>query len=220
MIIEIWGFLKKNNKKYKNLLKELTKVEDKNIVYFAKYCMPFNNDYYKDILDKGLLPITSYKDFFDDVYKKIKQLRIEIEDNRHNDKASFYRDKELKEKRTEDECRDEIVRRLKDKYQKDINIEREKHEANNRVDINIKSRKNQNWEIQIECKRDDNQEIYTAIENQLIKKYLSSKVKYGIYLIFYFGDKKNKEKFMLKVEESIPNDYKDNIKIICIDLRK
>jgi len=224
-IDKIWGNL--TREVYINILEELINHKNHRLSNEAKIRLDglYNslnkreNSYYKEILDNRLLPIISYKGFFDDVYKKIEELKIEIEDNRNNDKASFYRDKELKEQRTEDECRDVLVHRLNDKYKDTIENIREKHEANNRVDINIKSQKNPNWEIQIECKRDDNSKNYIAIKNQLIGKYFSSKVIYGIYLIFYFGYKKDKEKFMAKVEESLPNEYKDNIKIICIDLR-
>lgn len=175
---------------------------------------------YKKILDEGRLPIVSIQDFYEDICEKLQVLKVEIEDNRNRDLELFYRDKSLEEKKTEDECRNAIVMRLNDRYGNDIENTREKQEGNNRVDINIRSKQNLEWEVQVECKRNDNPSIETAIENQLIYKYFSSKVKYGIYLIFYFGDKKNKEKFLNKVEESLPKEYKDNIKIICIDLTK
>jgi len=44
------------------------------------------------------------------------------------------------------------------------------------------------------------------------------KVKFAIYIIFYFGDKKNKEQLLKDVQNDIPSDYKDKIKVVCIDL--
>jgi hypothetical protein len=133
--------------------------------------------------------IVSSEDFFIDVCDKLNKLKEEIEDNRDNDKDSFYN--QDRTQKIEEACRDVIFYRLKDRYKYDLTLAKEKHEADNRVDINIKYNANNNFEVQIECKRDDNQELYKGISKQLIKKYLSSGVQYAIYLIFYFGNKKN-----------------------------
>ncbi len=130
--------------------------------------------------------ILDYKDFFEEFCLRLLDIKIAIEDNRDNERELFYVNGKAK---TENECRDVIVQKLKDKYQ-DIIVSREQQEANNRADINIKYKKNNNFEIQIECKRDDNSEIYTGIKEQLIDKYFATHVSYGIYLIFYFGEKK------------------------------
>jgi hypothetical protein len=146
-------------------------------------------------------------------------LKIEIEDNRHNDKNAFYN--EIigeKLKKTEESCRDILYHRLQDKYGGYIDLTKELYEANNRVDINIRYQSDLSYEIQIECKRDDNPGLYQGVEDQLIDKYFSSGVQYGIYLIFYFGTKKNKELMLKKVYKSIPNEYENFIKVICIDL--
>jgi len=162
--------------------------------------------------------IISVEDFYTDLIDKIKALKIEIENNRNNDKEPFYSADGYK--KSEEACRDVIMQRLTDKYGKDLAISKEKHEANNRVDINIRYKANQEYEVQIECKRDDNSDIYNGIQEQLINKYLSSNVQYGIYLIFYFGYKKNKEAFLQKVEDSLPLEHSEKIEIICIDLIK
>ncbi len=161
--------------------------------------------------------IVSQEDFYADVKEKLNALKTEIEDNRNNDKKPFYNS--YNSKKDEESCRDIILHRLSDKYGKDLDLTKEKYEANNRVDINIKYRADQNYEVQIECKRDDNQAIYRGIQEQLIDKYFASNVQYGIYLIFYFGDKKDKKKFLQKVQNSRPKKYANNIEIICIDLR-
>ncbi len=161
----------------------------------------------------------SQNDFFVDVSLKLEELKIEIENNRNNDKDPFYSQvKGERFKKTEEACRDIIMHRLKDKYGNDLDLTKEKHESNNRVDLNIKYRANPSYEIQVECKRDDNGDINTGIPNQLIAKYFSSGVQYGIYLIFYFGDKKNKDLLLKKIDSSIPEEYKNNIKVISIDL--
>jgi hypothetical protein len=111
--------------------------------------------------------------------------------------------------------------RLKDKYGDDIELTKEKYEGDNRADINIKYKANTSFEVQVECKKDNNSDIDTGIPNQLIGKYLSSSAQYGIYLIFYFGkDKRNKEKLHDDLVNTIPPEYKNKIEVICIDLSK
>ncbi len=165
--------------------------------------------------------IISKKDFFTEVYLRIEKLRAVIEANRGNDKKFFFNQKKGDHKgydpKTEEACRDNIFLRIQDKYD-DLILTKEMHEADNRVDINIKYSADKSFEVQVECKRDDNKGINTGISEQLIGKYFSSGVQYGIYLIFYFGDKKNKELLLQKVNKGILEAYRDKIKIVCIDL--
>ncbi|SFV88687.1 hypothetical protein MNB_SUP05-SYMBIONT-7-461 [hydrothermal vent metagenome] len=49
---------------------------------------------------------------------------------------------------------------------------------------------------------------------------MSSQVKYGIYLIFYFGKRKNKDLFMSRIKNTILEKYIKQIEIITIDLQK
>lgn len=162
--------------------------------------------------------VISKEDFFTDICLKLEKLKTTIEDNRDNDKEPFYNQK--RSSKSEENCRDEILRRLKGEYGYDIELTKEKNEGNNRADLNIKYKADNNFEVQIECKRDDNSDINTGISKQLISKYLSSGVEYGIYLIFYFGIKKSKDLLLKKINKDIPNNYKGNVEIICIDLTR
>ena len=60
-----------------------------------------------------------------------------------------------------------------------------------------------------------------GVKEQLIEKYLNSKVECGIYLVFYFGAKKSLdiEEFKQKLLSEVPAEYREKIKIIVIDLR-
>ncbi len=160
--------------------------------------------------------IISKEDFFTEVYLRLKKLRGVIEANRDNDKETFFSQNKDHTPKTEEACRDEIFLRLQDKYD-DLMLTKEKHEADNRVDINIKYIKDLSYEVQVECKKDKNPDINNGISEQLIGKYFSSGVKYGIYLIFYFGAKKDKDRLVQKVNMDIPEKYKNNINVICID---
>lgn len=159
--------------------------------------------------------ILSKEDFFVDVCCRLNELKKTIEDNRDNDKDSFYNQDGAP--RDEESCRDIILQRLKDRYGNDLDVTKERYEANNRVDINIRYKIECNFEIQIECKKDNNRELYTSIKSQLIDKYFSSKVQHGIYLIFNF---KNNDSFLKRVKKSIPREYEKNIEIVCINLTK
>lgn len=173
-------------------------------------------EYIKDFLLKQ--SIVSAKDFFEDVCFKLKKLSTKIEGNRGNEKKRFYNANVPKD---ENECRDIIRIDLEHLYQAKWSLTKEQHEADNRVDLNIKYKNNDRYEIQIECKKDKNQNLLSGIQEQLINQYLSSEVQYGIYLIFYFGEcKKTPEKLLTELKNKIPNEHKDKIEIILIDLRK
>lgn len=160
--------------------------------------------------------IISYSDFFEDVLLKLEDIKTIIESNRNQDKNAFYN--EDGNAKNEESCRDIIFQRLSDKYGYDWKITREKYEANNRVDLNVKYKSSREFEVQVECKKDNNRQLYTGIKDQLINKYFSKDVEYGIYLIFYFGAKKSKEKMLRDIQNSVEVGYEDKIKIICIDL--
>ncbi len=159
--------------------------------------------------------ILNEKDFFQDIVLKIKDLKNIIESNRNNEKMSF-RDSN-KDPRSEELCRDRIVHEFNARYGYDLDISREKLEASNRVDINIKYKVAHNYEVQVECKKDKSQEIYSGLKAQLVNKYLSNKVAYGIYLIFYFGERE-KDRMIKTIKKNIPENYKENIEVIIIDL--
>lgn len=158
--------------------------------------------------------ILSQEDFFIDVCCRLNELKKTIEDNRDNDKNAFYN--QNGSQKNEESCRDIMLQRLNDRYGNDLEVTKERYEANNRVDINVRY-KTDDFEVQIECKKDNNRELYTGIKSQLIDKYFSSNIQYGIYLIFNF---RNHDSFLERVRDLIPRGYEKNIEIICIDLAK
>lgn len=163
--------------------------------------------------------IVSKKDFFEDVCIRFNNLATRIKDNRDNQKDKFYDGKVSKD---ENSCRNILLSDLKLLYENEWLLTRESYEANDkRVDINIKYKDNNNYEVQIECKKDKNKDLLTGIETQLINQYFSSGVQYGIYLVFYFGEcKKTSEQILKELEEKISEKYINNIKIILINLQK
>lgn len=164
--------------------------------------------------------ILSQEDFFTEICFKIEKLIQEIEENENNDKNAFFNEiKGVKTQKTEESSRDIILQRLNDKYSDELLCTKEKYQADNRVDINIKYKNNLSFQVQIECKRDDNQGLNDGIQKQLIDKYLNMSTPNGIYLIFYFGKLKNKDLMLKKVYKSLPSAFENKIKIYCIDLK-
>ncbi|MGE4444771.1 MAG: NACHT domain-containing NTPase [Candidatus Altimarinota bacterium] len=162
--------------------------------------------------------IISIEDFFEEVYLDLNKIKDVIEANEDNEKKFFYdkKDKSLIPK-IENDCRDMLCALLK-RYDEKYLIVREFNKANNRIDLHIKYKKKLAFEVQIECKKDDNtKSLYSGIEDQLIKKYFAKNKNFGIYLIFYFGSK-NKKEMLENLKKLIPYEYKENIKVICIDL--
>lgn len=167
-------------------------------------------------LKNYLLTVTvlSAQDFFVDVYEKLEQLKKDIEANRGNDKGLFYNDKNSKK---EESCRDAVVLRLQDRHGEYLAITKEKHEANNRVDIHISSKDNKDYQVQVECKKDSNANLIPGIQEQLIKKYLYNKCEYGVYLVFLF--EKSEDELLKELKTKIPDEYKDKIKILIINCK-
>lgn len=173
-------------------------------------------EYIKDFFLKQT--VVSAQDFFVDVCSRIKKLSIKIESNRGNEKKRFYNATVAKD---ENECRDIIRIDLEHLYQAEWSLIKEQHEADNRVDLNIKYKNNDHYEVQIECKKDKNQKLFSGIQEQLINQYFSSEVQYGIYLVFYFGEiQKSPEELLIALKSKVPANYKNKIEIIIIDLRK
>lgn len=165
----------------------------------------------KEFINKN--EILNNKDFYEEIKLRFYEIKNRIEDNRDNETLLFF---ESGKPKNENNCRDIVVNKLKDMYI-DIDVNREKLEGNNRTDINIKYR-NKDFEIQVECKKHDNETIYSGVKRQLIDKYFTSEIHNGIYFIFNFKDKNNNDKIIEKIKKNIPQEYENNIEIIIINL--
>lgn len=156
---------------------------------------------------------SSERDFWAFVSEKLNSIKGDIENGEDNPKTMFIRTNG-----NENECRDIIILRWQDRYGKIATATREHLIGDNRVDINIKWKDNDKYTVRVECKVDKNPSLKTAVNDQLIKKYLEhTNVNYGIYLVFCF--KKDPRKLQKNLEEGITDEYKNKIDIICIDLR-
>ena len=155
--------------------------------------------------------------FYEEICYRIEDQKRIIEDNRDNNKKTYYKDHREKISKSEPDCRDIFLQQFR-AGNVDLDFTKELYEGENRVDINARLAMRLDFEVQIECKKDNNSQLYSGIDKQLINKYLSSNVEYGIYLVFYFGNKKDKQAMIAKLNRAIPGKYKNNIRIVCIDL--
>jgi hypothetical protein len=96
------------------------------------------------------------------------------------------------DKREENLCRDALLTRLRHRFTSapfGVDCQPECDYANDkRADIRLSYR--DKFELPIEIKRDDNRELWGAVQTQLMAQYASSPraAGYGIYLILWFGE--------------------------------
>ncbi len=212
---EIEILLKKEISDYwKNLLKwKLAKNES-----YSEYKHFRLKELKNFIENRGFL---NERDFFRYVILKIDSLIKKIEANENNQKDFFWNGNKTK---IENECRDAFINLLD--VGKENFLIREEEIGNNRADFTIFS-KIKDWKVRIECKKDKHRELFKAVKTQLIDKYLKNKSTYfGIYLVFYFEEKKRnsifytKEEIKEEIEKQIPVEWEDKVKVKIIDLKK
>jgi len=158
-------------------------------------------------------------DFFNFIIDEINELKNRIEMNEDNEKNLFYDDGSHKQ---EEDCRDIFVNLLsKTSYV----IIREEHIEKNRIDFACYD-KLKDYKVRVECKNDGYansvKKLALRVYEQLIKKYLENKsTRYGVYLVFYFGDSnKSIEELDNEIKQKVPKNWKDNIEVVIIDLKK
>lgn len=153
------------------------------------------------------------RDFWIDVSEKLQSIKDDVENGEDNQKEIF-----ALTNGDENKCRDIIVQRWRDRYGRIATATREQHIGDNRVDINIKWKEMDEYTVRVECKVDKHPKLKTAVSEQLITKYLEhTHVNYGVYLVFCF--KKDPDKLQKELQQGIIGKYKNNISVICIDLK-
>jgi hypothetical protein len=125
----------------------------------------------------------------------------DIAKNIRNDSTNDYRqywgyaegDKKKDEPKSESDCRDALLSDLKVRLgPQGIDAQRESNYADNkRADIKISFGGTNGFNIPIEIKQDRSPDLWRAIHEQLISKYVRDPGAdgHGIYLVFWFGGK-------------------------------
>lgn len=133
-------------------------------------------------------------------FEHLSDIAREISDGSTNYNQLFWNDPTNKDKRTpklENECRDIVLFDLKKRLEKlAVVTEREcLYKDNKRADMKVTYSNGQHqWNIPIEVKPYDKQDLWTAIGQQLIPRYVRDPETdgYGIYLVFWFGKLKGR----------------------------
>lgn len=131
----------------------------------------------------------------------------------------------------ENACRDRFVSDLRHKLENPFRAEIEVHHADGRrSDVRIS---HGNLEIPIEAKKSHSEDLWTAIEDQLIPKYSRSPSAdgYGVYLVFWFGKEfckgspnsgkaESPGELQEQLEASISSDLVNRILVRVIDVSR
>ncbi|MEO5372322.1 MAG: hypothetical protein H7833_19810 [Magnetococcus sp. DMHC-1] len=135
----------------------------------------------------------------------------------------------------EEDGRDRLLEKLRPLLSPlNIHAEPEGHHADDkRSDIKVTYGK---WILPIEIKRDKHNQLWQALENQLINQYMRDSVKdgYGIYLVFWFGEHgqglqkpPGKSGISLpstpveledSLQQTIPPAYRHSVQVVVVDV--
>jgi hypothetical protein len=143
----------------------------------------------------NLAPATP-ADFAALVADHVREIGRYIRDGNTNDCQQYWhspKDKELCQPKLEDECRNALLSDLQLRLEKQgISSQREPNYADEkRADIGVTYCTGlHNWTIPIEAKKSTSSDVWTAIHQQLIPRYMRDPKAhgYGIYLVFWFGN--------------------------------
>jgi len=137
----------------------------------------------------------------------LKDIRVRICSDNTDIFKSFWNEDchgKITDPKPEESCRDRLIDLLKLKFEPlGINVEPEVHMViDKRADIVLFNSAKQ--KLPIEVKRDYHADLWTACENQLDRLYTRDPQAqdYGIYLVFWFGDKRPRS--MPKPLNSLP----------------
>ena len=128
-------------------------------------------------------------------YHHLRDIARRIRDGSTDDYQQYWsydaKNRNLDRPKPENDCRNALLSDLQERLGKlGIDAQRESSRADNkRADILISYGGASGFNVPIEAKKDDNPELWRAIHEQLIPKYVRDPGAdgYGIYLVFWFG---------------------------------
>ena len=140
---------------------------------------------------------TSAADLAALVYDHLRTIASKIRDSSTNDYMQYWSydksNKEFAKPKPENDCRDAFLSDLKEQLGKlGIEAQREGNYADNkRADIRVSFGGANGFNVPIEIKKDTHDDLWRAIHEQLVLKYVRDPgaAGYGIYLVFWFGGK-------------------------------
>ena len=129
----------------------------------------------------------------------------------------------------EHSCRDALLSDLRERLPQGVDAEPEGQYANDkRADIRVSC---QDFHVPVEVKKNSHRDLWSALQNQLIKQYTSAPATggYGIYLVFWFGKKHTQpppsgtrpdspQKLQKQLKATLSEDESRKISVCVIDV--
>ncbi len=136
-------------------------------------------------------------------FDHLRDISRKIHDGSTDDYGQYWSygesNKKLDKPKPENDCRNALLSDLRERLGRlGIDAQRESSRADNkRADILISYGGSNGFNVPVEAKKDDNRDLWRAIHEQLIPKYVRDPGAegYGIYLVFWFGGKGMKPPF-------------------------
>jgi hypothetical protein len=130
-------------------------------------------------------------------FEHLRDISKKIRDSSTNDYRQYWSygegNKKLDRPKPENDCRDTLLSDLKERLGKlGIDAEREGNYADDkRADIKVLYGGANGFNVPVEIKKDSHNDLWCAIYEQLIPKYLREPGAggHGIYMVFWFGGK-------------------------------
>lgn len=172
------------------------------------------------------------------VFDHLRDIARKIRDGNTNDYKQYWsydtrNNKIVSPKpKSENDCRDALLSDLQERLKKlGIDAQREGSYADDtRADIRVSFGGSEEYNVPIEIKKDSHRDLWRAIHEQLIAKYIRDPGAqgYGIYLVFWFGGKvtpppsdgkkpRSPQELESRLRQTLTSDQKLRISICVID---
>ena len=169
------------------------------------------------------------------VVDRLKQLARNIRDGNTSDWRQYWNEgdhREPTEPKHEDSCRDALLSDLRNLLPTRVDAQSEARYADDkRADICVSYDR---YAIPVEVKKNTHRELWSAINDQLIAKYVRDPKSdgFGVYLVLWFGARctktlppsgrrpKTPDELQKRLEDQLPRDKRRKIKIVVVDVSR
>ena len=170
------------------------------------------------------------------VVDRLKQLARNIRDGNTSDWRQYWNEghhREPTEPKHEDSCRDALLSDLRNLLPTRVDAQSEARYADDkRADICVSYY--DRYAIPVEVKKNTHRELWSAITDQLIAKYVRDPESggFGVYLVLWFGASsaetlpplghrpKTPDELQERLENQLPRDKRRKIKVVVVDVSR
>ena len=170
------------------------------------------------------------------VVDRLKQLARNIRDGNTSDWRQYWNEghhREPTEPKHEDSCRDALLSDLRNLLPTRVDAQSEARYADDkRADICVSYY--DRFAIPVEVKKNTHRKLWSAINDQLIAKYVRDPKSggFGVYLVLWFGARctktlppsgrlpKTPDELKKRLEDQLPRDKRRKIKVVVVDVSR